>query len=430
MVFRSHCCTRYPRILLWVAGCLVQPLIDVCGQEARQRESQAPEELQAVYFRYQKESLSPIKDRPAFFKFWENEFKSVLSNSNEVSVLGIRMLDELGAIQRNLGKPDEAARTYDRMAAAAKKANDLESRLIAAENRFDLATKDPIGSYTNSAKAFRELAEDFVHQRDAERARQKLANALMQIGVSLLARGKLLQQGSSPKELGTVADSAALFEEAEKVFKEAAALGEVGASPLASKLCYLGQSQSLLGKRHEAAATYGVVAGMDQDVISRLRVEYLRICELTAKDTDEYRVAIAKALEDQAGRGDTDEYEAILRHELGISFQKAKQYGKSTEVLNANLGKGNDSNVNAYEMLLISQNYASLGDRKVADDLLKAIVKDYPDTGTAKAVEALLKSKLGSSSLKTRVVRIGLVVAVLLIPLVIFLFGRMNTRAA
>ena len=44
----------------------------------------------------------------------------------------------------------------------------------------------------------------------------------------------------------------------------------------------------------------------------------------------------------------------MIRHLLGASYHRAKQYDKSTEVLTANLGKGDDSNFLAYDMLLMA----------------------------------------------------------------------------
>jgi hypothetical protein len=48
-------------------------------------------------------------------------------------------MDELGAIQTRLGKPDDAKETYNRMRSYAQLHTNLQSQLIAAENSFHLA---------------------------------------------------------------------------------------------------------------------------------------------------------------------------------------------------------------------------------------------------------------------------------------------------
>ena len=222
------------------------------------------------------------------------------------------------------------------MADLAKQVGDLASEVIAADNLFGLAANEPIDILTNRANGFKTLSQALLNQQHNPAAQNQYYDAINQIGVSFWMRGKKSEAGD---------DSKLLLEYAESNFKESVALGEAGVNPLAVKLWYLGQTESLLGRRAEAAATYGKILAMDQKNYSPLWIEYLRICELFDKDTPEYREAIEQALANHAKLGDMDDYESNLRHELGLSYLKAKLYSKSTEVFQANIGTVKDKDV-------------------------------------------------------------------------------------
>jgi hypothetical protein len=182
-----------------------------------------------------------------------------------------------------------------------------------------------------------------------------------------------------------------LLEHAVNVLQRSANLGESGQTPVPMRLFLLARSQSELGRHETAATTYANIAAMEQAVVSRHYMQYLSICEVTSKDGPEYREAIERALVDSSGRGGGDDYEATLRHYLGLSYRRAQQYAKSTEILGAIIGKGGDASLDAYNTFLVAMNYKDSGDAGKARGLLNAIQKQYAGTGSARMAEEELK---------------------------------------
>jgi tetratricopeptide (TPR) repeat protein len=307
----------------------------------------------------------------------------------------------------------------------------LESQSIAAENQLELTTDGPIEDFREAVHDFEASAQELANQHDDAVSQKKYCDALVHIGTLLAARARKSEKGSDPK---------ALLEHAEKLFEQSVTLGDSGTSPLATRLWWLGQSQSQLGRRDEAAATYGRIAAMDQTVLSRLWIEYLRICEVTQKDSPEYREAIERALADFKKRGGADDYEITLRHELGLSYRNAKQYAKSTEILSANVGKRSDPNLNAYDMLLVADNYRDSGDPATARSLLNDLIKQFPKAGSANLAEVELKDMEGqppkgqrldtAQTGKSKTWIVGINILALITLFVILVARRLRKRAA
>ena len=407
MNFRLSVCREAVFLFLWLAV-----LFGIHPSFAADNAANEEENLKAVYLRYQKESMQLKPDRmPAFLTFWEKEFQNVLTGSTSTNFLRLRMLDELGTIQGRLGKPQASAETYKTMAATAREAHDLESQVIAVQNQFELGGSGPVEDLTNTAGLFESLSQQLVDQRDSAGARKRYCDALVEIGTILGGRSK-----SSPE------NSTHLLEQAKRAMEQSVALGDEGTTPLVSRLCNLGGLQSALHLREEAAATYGKVLDTKQTLVSPLYVEFLRAHELATPETPEYRQVLEHALQKHIQRGERDEYEATFRHELGLSYQRASQFQKSTEVLSPNL-KADDKELSAYDLYLIAQNYRSLGDASTADGLMKDLKTQYPKSGTVDMVESHNRDSRQPSAPKTAVTRV-LLVCLTGIPIVFLALRR------
>jgi RNA polymerase sigma factor (sigma-70 family) len=88
-----------------------------------------PKDLRIVYLQYQREASKPITNRTAFFEFWEKEFKNALVASKGSRSLRLRMMEELGTIQRDFD-PKAAPETLRELAVYAAQAKDMESMEI------------------------------------------------------------------------------------------------------------------------------------------------------------------------------------------------------------------------------------------------------------------------------------------------------------
>jgi len=127
-----------------------------------------------------------------------------------------------------------------------------------------------------------------------------------------------------------------------------------------------------------------------QPGVSSLSVEYRRICEKTTRDSPEYRVAIEQALATYRERGGVDAFEQKLCHQLGLSYRKAEQYAKSTEILTANLSKGSDADLQATDMLLIARNARDSNDLAEAIRFMKELALRHPETSAGQTAQAEL----------------------------------------
>jgi tetratricopeptide (TPR) repeat protein len=340
--------------------------------------------LQAVYSRYVKESMHPIdpQNRSNFFAFWQEEFTNVLEATKGAGLLRRRMVGELGAIQGALGEEREEMETLSNLMVLATAAGDLHDQLEAAAGQFGMSvtwefsqsTNISFETFTNFAFTYENLLLKSVDQNDTTAARGQMCDGIDYISSSFYMLAKNQKESAHFKML---------IQNATALTQKSIALGDIGVNALPVKLWYLAQCQSIQGQRDEAAETYGKLAAMKQSFYPPLWIEYLRICETTDMDSQAYRDAIEKVLNDYAKQGKTDAYENTLRHELGVSYLKAGQYEKSTEVLNGIAGKNKDNNVNAYEMLLMAQNYGQLGDKSAEKGLLQDITKQYPNTAIA-----------------------------------------------
>lgn len=121
-----------------------------------------------------------------------------------------------------------------------------------------------------------------------------------------------------------------------------------------------------------------------------LAVEYRRIRKTTKKYSPEYQAAIERVLAEYRERGGTDAFEQKLRHCLGLSYRKAKQYAKSTEILTANLDKGTDLDLKAMDMLLIARNSRDSKDLDGTIKLMEELAAQYPKTSAGQTAKAEL----------------------------------------
>jgi len=390
------------------------------GAEGQQPDANVDEELKAVYLRYQAEAHNPIPDRKAYREFWSNEFSNVLTAENEQTELGLRMLDELGILQMNLGQDREASKTYERLAKAAKAAGDLDSRVVAAHHQFNLSRADSNEAMLESAKTLKEATLEYVDKHDDPRSVERLAEVLMDIGTGLMSRSRnlMVSKNQSPEDQ-TMFES--LMQETETAFKEAVALGEVGPAPLASKLVWYGQSLSLAGRDEEAVEAFKKVEAMDQDVISPLQVTYMRIGKEFEISSDAFHSAIEEALNAFETSGKADEYATVLRHELGLSFHRAGKHEKAIEHLNKNLQNELDPNLVALELFLLASSYGSIGEEEIRKDLLQRIVDEYPDSGYVEDAKEILDAPKSNpnSPYKVWTIRIALGLFIF-IPLVMY----------
>jgi RNA polymerase sigma factor (sigma-70 family) len=330
--------------------------------------------LQSVYLPYQDASFKPIADKSKFFAHWEGEFVKALSKTKGGGFLRLRVMEELGALQGALGKTQEEARTYTNMAALAVQAGDLRSQVSAASGLFEMAWLGQVDHFTDRVAEYESLSRQFFAQHNEKIGAADLCDTLGHIASCLMMHAKDPRDGSNPKDL---------LEHAERLWKETIALEGAGLTPLEVKLWWLGDCQSKLGRRQEAAASYQKILAMNQTNYPRLWIEYLRLCQINEKDSPPYREAIERALAEDAKSGAPDDYAGTLRHELGLSYLRTKQYAKSAEIFKANIGQNKDKAVDAYDMWLESDSYGNLGDMATRTRLLLDLVKQYPHSGGA-----------------------------------------------
>jgi tetratricopeptide (TPR) repeat protein len=339
--------------------------------------------LSAVYAQYAKEATSGKRtDSETFRSFWEKQFTDILAATKGGGMVRYRMLDELGAIQRNLGKTQDAIDTYRRLEEYARMTNNLEAMTTAAENELGLVRQKPLEIVRPVAEKLQTYLEQLTNKESSPTNLDRLSNDLIGIGSTLYHHSADAKDENQRKQV---------LERALDVFNKSVALGKSGGTPIAVRMYLTAQTLSKLGQKKEAAAMYGKVADMDQTDLSKLWLAYLQIEETTTKDSDAYRQAIERALQKHEKEGGVDEYEITMRHQLGISYRNAKQLEKSTAILSSLVGKSNDDNFNAYNLLLVAYNTLDAGQKEAARDIFAEIVRRYPGTGSAQAAEREIK---------------------------------------
>lgn len=171
---------------------------------------------------------------------------------------------------------------------------------------------------------------------------------------------------------------------------------------------------------------------------SPLSVEYRRIAKATKRDSPEYREAIERALVKSHERGAADAFEQKIRHLLGLSYRKAKEYAKSTEILNANLGS--DLDLRATDMLLVARNARDSKDLDGAIKLMEELAAQYPKTSAGQtATGELTRLTYQKRTLDTQAnvesqgsrkgYLIGLNLLAIVVLMAIFVWRQMRKRA-
>ncbi len=375
----SYWRVRFATLLIW--ACLLGAL----GERTKAEDKGAPKDsgasqLREVMGQYVTETikLSP-KDRPRFFTFWEGQFQETLSAVATPSLDRLRMLDELGAIQKTLGKPENAAATYATMIEEARQLEDYRSVVLGLDNAFEIASARLEGSAEEIGEEYVAAAAYGAGKANTEAATAAYANALVSVSLYLNKRV------SHPDFAG---DKERSLGRAVEFLKAAVTLEYPGATPTATKLYWLAKVHSAAGDKEAAAETFGRIAAMDQDELSPLWMKQLQIEELYHPGTREYCDAIEKVLEEFAASGKVDEHELTLRHLLGKSYYECGEFEKSSAVLSALVGKSNDENMNAYNLLLTADDQAELGQFDAAEDLYRQTMEMYPNSGSAPLAQA------------------------------------------
>ncbi len=357
---------------------------------------QADSSLRELCLAYERElpRLGDSDTKPTLAS-WEDRFKKALANHKGSSALRMRAMDVLADTQSGLGKEDDAFIIYEEMDALAKQDGTLECRLRVGRKQLALLVRRPLGDVTRTVDRVEDSAEALLHEHDNTRERNLYSDALHDIGVVLASRA--IAEGD-------VSDSTRLLKRAKNALEKSVALADSGTTPLATRLYSLAQTQSQLGLRAEAGTSYGQIAGMEDTGFSRLRMEYLRICETMKRDSPQYRAAIERVL---AERGGADTYELTLRRLLGQSYRSAEEYAKSTEILTAVSEQGDDPDAKAHDTLLLAKNARDSNDVSTASRFLKEAVVRYPHTGAGQTALAELQKPKYRRSLESEQTRVG-----------------------
>ncbi len=340
--------------------------------------------LQELWRRYELES--PRLRRPeqkAALTLWESQLKESLDGPKGNSWLRLRIMDALGDTQMALGKQEEALETFLRMEEYAESVGNQYSQVDAENSQLDLLASKPTETIMKAAGRLELSAKRLVDEQDDLVAHRMYANVLAHIGARLTTCAMAEDHA---------AHSERLLKRAETVLEKSIASGEQGSAPIALPMYWLAQTQSLQGRRTQAAETYRELVSMPDIGFSYLWLEHLRICETTKRDSVEYRAAIEQALADHGERGGTDTYELTLRRLLGRSYRRADDYAKSTEILTAVFEQGDDPDAKALDMLLLAQNARDLKQISTARRILTEAVTRYPHTGAGQTALAELQT--------------------------------------
>ena len=347
------------------------------------RNAQNGEDLEGMYLRYyQERGQLQQADRQSFFTSWEDKFRQAIAGSRSDAPARWGLMEALIGIQVELGKNDDALKTSEEMEAFAKKAGVLEKQVVARSYRVQLLADKPIETIMEEAAKIEAIVNECAKQRTATAAHERCSDVLYRIGVLLTTRAITDPQGGN---------TATILDTAMNALERSATWVDSSSAAYAARMFWLAQAQSRLGLQAEAAASYEKLAKVKQSGFSRLWIECLRICEITTRDSPEYRVALERALADARDRGDVDEYEVTIRHLLGVSYRNAKQYAKSTEILSANAGKRGDPDLLAHDMVLIALNARDTKDIPAARKTLEEAVAKYPKTGSGLTAQGELK---------------------------------------
>ena len=228
----------------------------------------------------------------------EDKFRQAVARSRSDAPARWGLMEALIGIQTELGKNDDALKTSEEMEAYAKKAGVLEKRLVAASYRIQLLGNKPTEIIMQEVPKIEAISNECAKQHTATAVHEKCSDVLYRMGVLLTMRAITDPEGGN---------TATTLDAAINALDRSATWVDSSSPAYAARMFWLAQAQSRLGLQAEAAASYEKITKIKQSGFSRLWIECLRICEITTRDSPEYRAALERTLADAQSRGDVDE---------------------------------------------------------------------------------------------------------------------------
>jgi tetratricopeptide (TPR) repeat protein len=295
-------------------------------------------------------------------------------------------MDELGALRKAQGRQKEAMAIYREMADLSRDAKDNGAMAIALENEFELVPPEDCEQKRDVASKWVAVLEETIDQGGEEPSESSLlmyANALDSVA-------KMYKdQASQRKAEGDDAQADSLLKQAIETFEKSLALGDVGDTPVSSRLVLLAESHSLRGEHEKASELFGKIAEMPDSNRSWLAMKARQIEATMERNSDAYRQALEDLLKEFegetrfAGQEREERYEVVLRKRLAVSYMRAGHHERSNELLAQVVGKGSDADSNAYVITLMAANCEALGQTEAHLELLKEVNAKYAGTGNA-----------------------------------------------
>jgi tetratricopeptide (TPR) repeat protein len=323
-------------------------------------------------------SNSNISDRGAFYRHWEEQFTKSLSQETKHTPLFIRILNEIGALQKAQGKGAEAIKTYFNLTKIAKEINDRRGLLIALENLFEKLAVSKDNRVFEVGNEYVRIAKSLVDESDDKQNLENYVNALTSVAIFFVS---LASKNTDHLDI-----SQEYIEKACQLLEKALVLPDNGHVPLPTRLYWLAQAYTLIGNKSEADNTYRKIIEMDQNVLSKLWMEHLRVLLIHPKNSEEYQLALEDILKRFEESKTEDDYEHALRQELGLSYYKTDDHEKAANIFISLTDKNDDQGVNAYNMFLASESLKVLGQQEASKKLRDMVVEKYSNTGSANVI--------------------------------------------
>ncbi len=320
-------------------------------------------------------------DMGDFHRFWRDQFRAAISGNDEITPSRLRMLDELGAIERHLGEAVSSFKTYEQMRREAESIGEKRSLVLALDNAFELSGPHHSIADDEQAAEIREAyvaaAGDYAGESKSDDAYTRYANALVSVASALV------------KESGYDEEEAAREQDLSRAIELLSAAIDLGPghgnNSLATRKYWLAGALGKMGRREEAAEVYDQIAAMEQDNLSGLWMKQLAAEQRYKRNSPEYANALEKILADHERDGGVDEYETTLRQRLGMAHYKTGEYEKANAVFTAATGKSASDGANAYNLFLSGRSLYLGGNAEAAKDVYLEVIRRYPDSGSAKA---------------------------------------------
>lgn len=312
-------------------------------------------------------------DREERFQFWESQFQQALREAKEPSPARFRMLDELGALQKTLGKPEAALETYDLLIREAEAAKNLANQVIGLENAFQLATRHDAETAHRYAVEYIAALEKQEKSRRPDFPTIVYDNALVQTATRLEVVARDIKEKTARHDV---------LATARRFLDTAIAIPKEGQTPLVTKYLTLAKVLQAMGERDSALETYDLAADLDQAVISVLWIRKLQ-SDLWQAGSPEQCEILEKALAHFEQTGQVDEYEITMRHSLGLAYSRGNKHAEAAKTFESIVGKSPDRDMNAYNLLLAGDSYQRLGQREKALQIFRQVIRKYPATGSA-----------------------------------------------